>query len=53
MLWQWHRLAAAAPIGPLAWKRPSIAGAAVKSKKKKGEKKKKKREADMPQPPRF
>ena len=29
----WHRPAAAAPIQPLAWKFPHIAGAALKSKK--------------------
>ena len=32
-LWLWGRLAAAAPIQPLAWKLPYTAGAAVKSKK--------------------
>jgi len=33
LLWLWHRLAAAAPIGPLAWEPPYDAGAALKSKK--------------------
>ena len=28
----WHRLAAAAPIRPLAWERPHATGAAVKKK---------------------
>ena len=31
----WHRLAAAAPIQPLAWELPSAAGVALKIKKKK------------------
>ena len=38
----WHRLAATAPIGPLAWKPPHDAGAALKGPKKKKKKKKKK-----------
>ena len=33
-LWLWHRLAAAAPIRPLAWEPPYAAGAALKRKKK-------------------
>ena len=32
LLWVWHRLAAAAPIRPLAWELPCAAGAALKSK---------------------
>ena len=40
LLWLWHRLAAVAPIGPLAWEAP-YADAALKSKKKKKKKKKK------------
>ena len=28
LLWLWHRLAAAAPIGPLAWEPPYAAGGA-------------------------
>ena len=35
LLWLWHRLAAVAPIRPLAWESPYAAGAALKSKKKK------------------
>ena len=31
----WHRPAAVAPIGPLAWEPPYAIGAALKSKKKK------------------
>ena len=33
--WLWHRLAAAAPILPLAWELPYAAGAAQKRKEKK------------------
>ena len=35
LLWQWHKLAAAAPIGPLAWEPPYAVGASLKRKKKK------------------
>ena len=35
LLWLWHRPAATAPIGPLAWEPPYAAGVAQKSKKKK------------------
>ena len=35
LLWLWHRLEAAALIGPLAWELPYIVGAALKRKKKK------------------
>ena len=31
-LWPWHRLAATAPIQPLAWELPYAAGMALKSK---------------------
>ena len=30
LLWLWHRLAAAAPIQPLAWQLPYAVGAAIK-----------------------
>ena len=40
--WLWHRLAAAVPIRPLAWKLPYAAGAALKKKEKKKKKKRKK-----------
>ena len=33
LLWLWCRLAAAAPIGPLAWEPPYAEGMALKSKK--------------------
>ena len=35
LLWLWCRLAAAAPIGPLAWEPPYATGAALKKQKKK------------------
>ena len=34
LLWLWHRLAAIAPIGPLAWEPPYAMGEALKRKKK-------------------
>ena len=34
LLWLWRRLAAAAPIQPLAWELPYASSAALKSKKK-------------------
>ena len=41
LLWLWHRLAAVAPIWPLAWELPNAMGMAVKSKKSKKTKKQK------------
>ena len=35
LLWLWYRLAATAPIGPLAWGPPYAASEALKSKKTK------------------
>ena len=35
LLWLWCRLAAAAPLQPLAWELPYAMGVALKSKKKK------------------
>ena len=35
LLWLWHRLAAAAPIQPLAWELPYATGVALKRQKKK------------------
>ena len=35
LLWQWHRMAAVAPIRPLAWEPPYAVGVALKIKKKK------------------
>ena len=32
LLWFWHRLAAVAPIRPLAWEPPYAAGAALKKR---------------------
>ena len=37
LLWLWCRLAATAPIRPLAWEPPYAAGAALKTKEKKKE----------------
>ena len=34
LLWLWCRVAAAAPIRPLAWELPYAAGVALKKKKK-------------------
>ena len=42
LLWLWWRLAATAPVGPLAWEPPYAAGAALGEKK--GKKKKRERE---------
>ena len=39
LLWLWHRPAATAPIGPLAWKLPYVMGVALKRPKKKRKKK--------------
>ena len=35
LAWLWRRLAATAPIGPLAWEPPSAMGVALKRQKKK------------------
>ena len=35
LLWLWRRLAATAPIGPLAWEPPYVAGVALKRQKTK------------------
>ena len=35
LLWLWHRLAATAPIRPLAWEPPYVSGAALEKTKKK------------------
>ena len=43
LLWQWHRPAATAQIGPLAWEPPYVLGAALKQTNKKNQKKKKKK----------
>ena len=40
LLWLWYRLAATAPIQPLAWKPPYDMGAALQRQKKKKKKKK-------------
>ena len=38
LLWLWHRPAAAAPIRPLAWELPYVAGTPLKKKKGRKEK---------------
>ena len=38
LLWLWHRLAATAPIRPLAWEPPYAMGAALENTKKKKKK---------------
>ena len=42
LLWLWHRLAAAAPIRPLAWEPPYAAGVTQEMAKRQKKKKKKK-----------
>ena len=42
LLWLWHRLAAVAPIVPLAWEPPYATGVALKKPKKKKKREKKK-----------
>ena len=37
LLWLWHRVAAVALTGPLAWEPPYASGAALKSKNKQKE----------------
>ena len=39
LLWLWCRLAAATPIGPLAWELPYAVGVALKRKKRKKKRK--------------
>ena len=46
LLWLWCRLAAAAPMRPLAWELPYTVGAALKRKRKKKKKKKEKRKKE-------
>ena len=48
LLWLWGRLAATAPIRPLAWEPPYAAEAALeKAKKKKKEKKERKKKENL------
>ena len=42
LLWLWHRLAATAPIGPLAWEAPYATSEDLKKRKEKKRKKKRK-----------
>ena len=43
LLWLWHRPAAAAPTGPLAWEPPYAVGAALEKGKKTKKKKERKK----------
>ena len=43
LLWLWHRLAATAPIQPLAWEPPYAAAAAQEMAKRQKKKKKKRK----------
>ena len=45
-LWLWHRLVAAAPIGPLAWELLYAVGAALKRPKKKKKKREREKEKE-------
>ena len=50
LLWLWRRLAATAPIGPLAWEPPYVVGVALKRQKetrKKERERKEGREEEM------
>ena len=38
LLWLWRRQVATAPIGPLAWESPHVAGAALETAKRKKQK---------------
>ena len=49
LLWLWRKLAAVAPIGPLAWEPPNATGVALKKKKKKRKKDYKKRNEQVTQ----
>ena len=40
LLWLWRKPAATAPIGPLAWEPPYVAGAALEKAKRQKDKKK-------------
>ena len=46
LLWLWHKPAAAAPTGPLAWEIPYALGSTLKKKDKKKKKKKRERERE-------
>ena len=47
LLWLWRRLAATAPIGPLAWEPPHDAGVALEKAKKTKQNKKKRRGSSL------
>ena len=46
-LWLWHRPAAVALIGPLAWEPPYATGAALKKQKEEREKRERDRERNL------
>ena len=48
LLWLWCRVAATAPIRPLAWEPPHALGAALKRQKTKKKKKEKEKEKEIP-----
>ena len=48
LLWLWHRLAAVAPIRPLAWEPSYAVGAALKRQKKKKKKKQQQQQQKKP-----
>ena len=50
LLWLWHRLAATAPTGLLAWEPPYDAGAALKKKRQKNEKSQKSKNKQTEKP---
>ena len=47
LLWLWHRPAATAPVGPLAWEPPHATDAALKRQKKKKKKKKRMKHGNL------
>ena len=47
LLWLWHRPAATAPIGPLAWEPPHAVGVALKRQKKKRKEKKERNDVSI------
>ena len=48
MLWLWHRLAATAPVRPLAWEPPYAIGVALEETKRQKKKKKKTQKKKTP-----
>ena len=46
LLWLWYRLAATAPIGPLAWEPPYAAGEALEKRQKDKKQKQKQKQTN-------